>query len=390
VVDLAGELLARRTGEGPAVDDFVTRFNQLSAPLAAKAVEDTAFYRYVPHSWLNEVGGDPSRTDVTTAELHQWFGAVAARWTGTFTPLTTHDTKRGADVRARLSRLAERPDEMGDAVARWHATALPDSERAVGPDRSMEWLLWQVLVGAWPLDVERAQTYATKAMREAKAHTSWLDQVPAYEDAVGAFLERVLTDDTMRASIGEFVATITNAGRAASLAQLVVAATAVGTPDVYQGDELWNLVLVDPDNRRPVDYELRERLLAEVEHLDGPALNELWRTGRDDAEDVGVAKLAVLRRLLALRAGAEAPLRADSPYTPVEVEGPDAGAVLAYRRGGVTVVVPRRFMDPSLASVVVPDGTWRDVLSDATVSGGAVPLADLTALLPVAVLVRAT
>jgi (1->4)-alpha-D-glucan 1-alpha-D-glucosylmutase len=389
VVELAGELLARRRGAGAPVDDFVTRFNQLSAPLAAKAVEDTAFYRYVPHVWMNEVGGDPSRTDLTTADLHRWFAGVAERWPGTFTPLTTHDTKRGADVRARLSRLAERPHELADAVARWHAVALPDEGRTVGPDPSMEWLLWQIVVGAWPLDVERAQTYATKAMREAKAHTSWLDQVPAYEDAVGAFLERVLTDDTMRAAIDEFVATILSAGRAASLAQLVVAATAVGTPDVYQGDELWNLVLVDPDNRRPVDHDLRERLLAEVEHLDGPGLSELWRTGRDDPDDIGVAKLAVLHRLLALRAGDEAPLTADAPYAPVEVDGPDADAVLAYTRGDVAVVVPRRFMDPSLATVVVPEGTWRDVLSHATVLGGAIPLADLTALFPVAVLVRA-
>lgn len=394
VVDLAAALLSRRRGQGSEADRFAARFNQLTAPLAAKAVEDTAFYRYVPCAWMNEVGGDPSTPGRPVGELHDVLGRMVEGWPGTFTPLTTHDTKRGADVRARLGRLSERPDEFARAVAGWDAVAHAVDEgqsggASTGPDPCLAWLLWQVLVGAWPLDLERVDAYATKAMREAKAHTSWLDPVDAYEQAVHAFLERVLGDGGLRASLESFAASIRRPGRAAALAQVVLAATAVGTPDVYQGDELWNLVLVDPDNRRPVDYDRRRAVLAEVAALDGAALTERWSTTADDPDDDGTVKLAVLHRLLDLRAGDEPVLAAGSSYRPLVAEGPDDESVLGYLRGDrLAVVVPRRFMDPLDATVTLPEGRWTDVLSGATVEGGPQTVAGLTAALPAAVLVR--
>jgi (1->4)-alpha-D-glucan 1-alpha-D-glucosylmutase len=387
LVGLAADLLTRRRVGGEAADAFVARFNQLSAPLAAKAVEDTAFYRYVPFVGLNEVGGDPSRPGRPAADLHADLGHLADRWPGTFVPLTTHDTKRGADVRARLGRFTESPeaaDELLEAVARWHARVAD-----VAPDPTFEWLMWQTVVGAWPIDLERLTTYATKAMREAKAETSWLDPDDAYEARVGTFLDTVLGDDRLVADIEAFVARFLAAGRAASLAQVVVATTAVGTPDVYQGDESWNLVLVDPDNRRPVDAGAVAATLDEARSLDGAGLAGLWAAIAGDPADTGTVKVAVLHRLLALRRGTRPALTAAAPYTPLTVHGPGADDTLAYRRGeDLVVVVPRRFLSVPDATIELPAGRWHDVLTEVEVDDGAPTLATLARALPVVVLAR--
>jgi (1->4)-alpha-D-glucan 1-alpha-D-glucosylmutase len=389
-VALATALLTRQAGQGPEADAFATRFNQLTAPLAAKAIEDTAFYRYAPCAWLDEVGGEPDRVRVATDELHAFFGRIAGEWPGTMVPLTTHDTKRGGDVRARLSRLSERPVEYGTAFTAWRAGSAGRTGTLTTETPELHWLVWQVLVGAWPLDLDRALAYATKAMREAKAGTSWIDPHEGYEAEVLDLVGHIVEDDALRRWIEEFVVTIRAPGRAASLAQLVLSATAAGAPDVYQGDELWNLVLVDPDNRAPVDYDRRRAVLEQVLHLRGEGLCELWRATRDEPSDDGVVKLAVLQRLLALR-GPDGPLRADLPYTPLPVSGEDAEAVLAYSRGDdLLVVVPRRFLDPILAEVHLPGGTWVDALSGAERLGGPTAVSDLLDRLPVAILRRAT
>ncbi len=386
LVATARALLARERGVGTAVDEFASRFGQVSAPLAAKAVEDTAFYRAVALPWLNEVGGDPGRPGAAAAELQRAFAGLGAAWPGTFSPLTTHDTKRGADVRARLSRLAARPAAFADAVDDWHQAAAAHCSPA-GPDPALEWLLWTTLVGAWPIDLERMSTYATKAMREAKLRTSWTDPDDAYEQAVHRFLAGVLGDAGLCASIERFVAELMAAGRAASLAQVVLAATAVGTPDLYQGDELWNLVLVDPDNRRPVDFDRRAEILARVEGGEVD-LAEQWRRSAGDADDDGTVKLALWHRLLALRA--ERPDAFRQAHVPLEVDGPDAEAHLAFRRGlDVAVVVPVREVDgPPRCGVELPEGTWCDVLTGTRHPGGRVAAAELVDRFPAAVLTR--
>ncbi|MCD9623516.1 malto-oligosyltrehalose synthase [Rhabdothermincola salaria] len=383
--DLVVDLLARREGTGAAVDRFVVRFNQLTAPLAAKAVEDTGFYRFTPLLWMNEVGGDPTRSGRHTDELHAALATTVERWPGTFVPLTTHDTKRGADVRARLGRLAEDPGAFTEAVGRARAGV---AEAA--PDPAFEWLLWQTLIGAWPIDPDRSHTFATKAMREAKAHTSWVANDEAYEERVHAFLDQVHRDPAATGAIGALVGQLLAAGRAASLAQVALAATAAGTPDIYQGDELWNLVLVDPDNRRPVDADRRRAVLAEVEGLDGATLVERWQRTAGDPTDDGAVKAAVLHRLLGLRAGPSPILDPTSSYRALATSGPEADAVLAYGRGErLVAVVPRRFATPVDAVVEVPSGRWVDLLTGDPVAAGPVPCATLTAHLPVAVLVAA-
>jgi (1->4)-alpha-D-glucan 1-alpha-D-glucosylmutase len=388
LVDLAHALLTGGRGDSPALDALAARFGQLTAPLAAKAVEDTAFYRAVSLPWLTEVGGDPGRSTVGLDDVRAALTQLAHAWPGTFSPSTTHDTKRSGDVRARLSRLAADPGSFAEAVAGWHEASgrhrTPD-----GPDRAMEWLLWTTLVGAWPIGVDRMAAFATKAMREAKVHTSWTDPDAGYEDAVQAFVAGVLADDALTASIDRFVATVRSAGRAASLAQVVLTCTAVGSPDIYQGDEVWNLSLVDPDNRRPVDHRRLDALLGRI----GPdvELTRLWAGAVADPDDEGLVKLALWHRLLSLRA--EQPDAFTGTHRALAVEGTAADGILAFTRGGdVAVVVPVRSAAPvplAAGSVELPTGRWRDVVTGAELDGGPTPVAGLLDAFPVAVLARA-
>jgi (1->4)-alpha-D-glucan 1-alpha-D-glucosylmutase len=388
LVATAHALLTGMRGSGPAVDTLDARFGQLTAPLAAKAVEDTAFYREVVLGWLTEVGGDPSRSAVPLDEIHTALADLVEAWPGTLSPLTTHDTKRSGDVRARLSRLAADPAAFATAVAGWHEASTPHRSPA-GPDTSLEWLLWTTLVGAWPIDVDRMQGFATKAMKEAKAHTSWTDPDERYETAVHAFVAATMADPPMTASVEQFVTTVRGAGRAASLVQVALAATAAGPPDLYQGDEVWNLSLVDPDNRRPVDHHRLDALLGEVEA--GPDLAGLWHDTADDPDDEGLVKLALWHRLLSLRAAR--PEAFAGPHRPLELEGgrgqSDADRLLAFTRGEEVAVVaqPRRGHDDRV--VRLPIGPWTDVVTGAVHVGGLVTATALLPRFPVAVLVRA-
>jgi (1->4)-alpha-D-glucan 1-alpha-D-glucosylmutase len=322
---------------------------------------------------------------VATIHVHRAFAEVADRWAGTLAPTTTHDTKRGADVRARMTRLVARPEAIADAVEDWSAAATPYRTTA-GPDAAFEWLLWLTMVGAWPIDLERMSTYATKAMREAKVHTSWTDPDEAYEASVHEFLAGVYSDPGLLAAVDRMAASVRATGRAASLVQLTLAATASGSPDLYQGEELWNLVLVDPDNRRPVDHIRRAELLASLEQ--GIDLTGRWRMQRADEDDDGIVKLALWHLLLGLREEQAEALTGS--YQPLVVDGPDAEAHLAYLRGdAIAVVVPLRERDePLAAAVALPDGTWRDVVTGAVHPDGRVPVAELLDRFPVAVLTR--
>ena len=380
------ELLSRHEDPTPATDELAVRFAQLTAPLTAKAVEDTAFYRAVALPWLDEVGGDPSRTQATLPDLVGSLASTASVGPGTLCPLTTHDTKRSGDVRARMSRLALHPDRWADQVQAWHESAAPHRSHA-GPDRSFEWLLWTTLVGAWPIDEARVQAYATKAMREAKVHTSWLAPDEAYESAVHDFVAGVMADAAIVASIGSFAAEVLADGRAASLAQLAFAATVLGSPDLYQGDEVWNLSLVDPDNRRPVDHQALAHVLDEVASPSA-SLPELWAAVRDDPADDGAVKLALWRRLVWLRG--DRPEAFTGPPAPLPIDGDAADSVLAFHRDEhLAVVAPVRAAGAPSGSVVLPAGRWHDVIAGRDRDGGPVPVVDLLGGFPVAVLVRA-
>jgi (1->4)-alpha-D-glucan 1-alpha-D-glucosylmutase len=350
----------------------------------AKGVEDTSFYGFNRLVALNEVGGDPGRFGVSVEEFHRESAETQAQWPRTMLATSTHDTKRGEDVRARLALISEIPERWHAAVARWAAINEPH-RRGDSPDRNAEYLLYQTLVGAWPIDGDRVTAYMLKAAREAKALTSWTRPDEAYEQALEAFVTASLSDGPFCAAVDEFVRPLVQPGRVNSLAQALLKLAAPGVPDIYQGCELWDLSLVDPDNRRPVDYDLRRRLLKELDGLDVPAVMERM--------DEGLPKLWLVRQALALRAR-QAPAFAggeDDGYAALSARGQRAAHVVAFQRGPrVVAVAPRLVISLGEAgwgdtSLALPPGRWTNVLDGQAVAGE-VLLADLLSRFPVALL----
>ena len=355
--------------------ELATRFEQTSGPVMAKGVEDSAYYRWSRFAMLNEVGGDPSRFGLPVAEFHAAQEERAAERAASMTTLSTHDTKRSEDVRARLAVLAELPTEWAGLVRGW-------SSRHPFPDRPLAHLVWQNLVGAWPLSRERAQAFAEKAAREAGTSTTYTSPDEAFESALRELVDRFFDDEETRAEVDAFVERITPYGWSNSLTQKLLQLTIAGVPDVYQGTEFWDFSLVDPDNRRPVDYAARRESLAALDGGQVPAV-----------DPSGVAKQLVVSRVLRHRR--------DSPgafvgYEAVQATGPGADHVVAFDRGGVVAVgtrLPLRletdggWRDTALQ---LPHGGWRDVLTGTRVVSDALgaPLADLLTALPVALLVR--
>lgn len=374
VVDLA---LGRR-GRSPAKDDFCVRFQQTCGAVMAKGVEDTAGYRWWRLAALNEVGGDPDRFGTSPAELHAFCARLQRDWPATMTTLTTHDTKRSEDVRARLGVLSQLPAEWARAMAGWQAAASRHRSPEGWPDPATEYLVWQTLVGAWPVSVDRLTAYLRKAAREAKRHTSWTDPVPAYETALDRFASGVRTDPDLAEAVDGFVATLAPHARAVTLGQKLVQLTMPGVPDVYQGSELDLLTLVDPDNRGPVDYAVRRRLLADLD------------AGRP-AADLAAAKLLVTSRALRLRRDHPDWFGPTGTYRPLPTSTPHSLA-FARSEAALTVVsrltVARQHLGGWGAEAVeLPPGRWRDLLTGRPHPGGSLLLARLLDRLPVALLV---
>lgn len=375
--DLAGILAAIHAAMlADPGGELATRVQQTSGMVMAKGVEDTAFYRWNRFVALNEVGGDPGRFGVPPTELHGRLAARAASWPATMTTLSTHDTKRSEDVRARLAVLSEIPGDWAERLRRW-AAAHPL------PDRSLELLAWQSLVGAWPIPADRMSGYLTKAAKEAKLVTSHVDAVPEVDAAIAAWPEQVLADAETVAEIEEFVERIAGPGRSNSLGQKLLQLAAPGVPDVYQGTELFEYSLVDPDNRRPVDWAARRALLA---RLDEGWLPEV------DAE--GAAKLLVTASVLRTRRYRPEVFEG---YRPLHAEGPAAAHAVAFSRSPSLVAVATRLpvgleRRGGWADTVLPlpggATDWYDVVAEAPVDGSAPRLADLLARYPVALLVR--
>jgi (1->4)-alpha-D-glucan 1-alpha-D-glucosylmutase len=371
VADTIEKLLARLFD--PA-DELAIRFQQVTGAVMAKGVEDTAYYRYSRLIGLNEVGGNPGAFGSTIAEFH----AAQERRRGDapdgMTTLSTHDTKRSEDIRARLAVLAEIPDE-------WNSAARTLLERAPISDRAFGYLVWQTIAATGAIERDRLHHYAEKAMREAARETGWIDQDTAFESSVHAAVDAAYDDPTVRSVLSDIDARITAPSRSNSLSQKLVQLTMPGVPDVYQGTELWDDSLVDPDNRRPVDFADRATRLR--------ALFLPERAGRQP--DGPNAKLWVVAH--ALRARRDRP-ELFTGYQPVLAEGPAADHLIGFDRGGAITLATRLPVGLMRAGgwgatfVTIPDGRYVNVLTGAEVVGGHVDLADLLSALPVALLLE--
>ncbi|HVZ10049.1 malto-oligosyltrehalose synthase [Rhodopila sp.] len=389
----------------------IVRFEQLSSPVAAKSVEDTAFYRYGRLLSRNEVGSNPGRFAMPPAAFHAACLERARQFPHALLAIATHDHKRGEDVRARLSVLSEIPEEWAACLRRWTRLNAPlkrDVDGAPAPDMADEVMLYQMLIGAWLPDIadtgalaERLAAWQLKALREAKRHTAWIAPNDAYEGACRDFLFQML--DGARPSrvvddMAAFAARLGPAGAVKGLAQTVLRMTTPGIPDLYQGTELWDGSMVDPDNRAPVDYARRQAMLAARRRPSD--LLQTWEAGE--------IKQAVMARVLALRARRPDVFAAGS-YRPLAIEGPHADRVVAFSRqgGGTTVIVVALIRPAALlgdhpvphvpaerwreTAIMTPDeanGRYDDVLGDrtVTVTDHSLPVSVALAHLPVAVL----
>jgi (1->4)-alpha-D-glucan 1-alpha-D-glucosylmutase len=334
----------RAAHSAPRVRRFALKVQQFTGPMMAKSLEDTAFYRYHRLLALNEVGGDPAARALSVDAFHEAMKIRASKWSHGMTATATHDTKRGEDARARLMALTELPGEWTSAVARWKIQNAPhlviDGEMRA-PSGPFEYMLYQTLLGAWPSGErddsfqERMQAYALKAAREGKQETSWLNPNEAYEAGLRTFLTRIL-DRSVSAefltSLETLVQRVSRLGALNSLSQITLKATIPGVPDFYQGTEFWDLSLVDPDNRRPVDFKARAAVLASMDAPDWESLVQNWSDGH--------LKLAWTRRLLKLRTEL-ADVFAYGDYEPLEIGGPHRDHVIAFarRRGRDAAIV---------------------------------------------------
>jgi (1->4)-alpha-D-glucan 1-alpha-D-glucosylmutase len=383
LLDLLRNLLMRMQ-DGEVEVEFVSRFQQVTAAAAAKGVEDTAFYCFTRFVALNEVGGNPGKFGVSPSEFHEWCRLQQQHWPKTMLGTSTHDTKRSEDVRARLYLLSEIPHIWQQAVERWSEMTKP-YKRDGCPDRTAEYLYYQTLVGAWPLPADRAWGYMEKAAHEAKQHTFSPGGNAEYDKALHEFVTAPLADAKFTADVESFVEPLVRLGCINSLAMTLLKLTAPGVPDLYQGTDTWEFSLVDPDNRRPVDFESRRKLLSVAENL---SADEAWKEWKS-----GLPKLWLIRRVLDLRARKPEFFASSATYEPTAATGATADHAIVFKRGaGLITVAPRlviglrnKWGDTTLH---LPEGNWRNELTGQSPLSGTVALAELLAGFPVALLAR--
>ncbi len=425
---LTGDLARQADYELESVLRVAMRAQQVSGPVTAKGMEDTAFYRYFRLLSLNEVGGDPRRFGVSPAAFHRANRQRLARWPDDMLASSTHDTKRGEDARARLNLLSEIPGRWASEVIAWtriNRTRHTEVDDAPAPEPNHEYLFYQSLIGAWPLDLDgtdaaampafaaRIAAFMQKAVREGKERSSWGNPNAAYEEAVERFVHAALQVSSTNGFPAAFVQFlhryIARFGAINSLAQTLLKLTVPGVPDTYQGGELWDLSLVDPDNRRPVDYATRRRLLAELQaglrgtdhnaearaHFLGEVAAR-WQDGRE--------KLLLITEVLRLRRQ-HADLFARGAYAPIRADGERANHVCAFvrhrDRAAIVTIVPRLSAklaasaderadhDPWRGTVLrLPAGRWSELFSGRDFEAGPQPVREVLRHFPVALLER--
>ncbi|HTC44415.1 MAG TPA: malto-oligosyltrehalose synthase [Steroidobacteraceae bacterium] len=343
---------------------LISQWQQLTPAVMAKGVEDTTFYCFDRLLSCNEVGAQASLIGISSDKFHEYCLYLSEHWPRNQLTTSTHDTKRSEDVRTRISLLSEIAERWAEALHQWSRM----NEGAWNnrtQDRHAEYLLYQTLVGAWPIDATRCWQYMLKACREAKLRTSWQEPNTGYEENIKGFVERVLQNEEFLHSLAEFVEPLVQPGRINSLAQTLIKLVIPGVPDFYQGTELWDLSLVDPDNRRPVDYHQRMVLLDRCRSLSATEVLADW--------DSGLPKLWLIDRLLSLRAACPQEFSEESRYQPLVAQGAHLGNLLAFRRGeNLIAVVPRltlsiggRWEDTRLP---LPSGTWQNIFTAETLS----------------------
>lgn len=364
VFDFIRDVLLTDAGKGHietyrlAVIRFAMKFQQFTSVVMAKGLEDTAFYRYNRFVSLNEVGGDPSKFGTPINEYHRKMQEQASAWPHTMRATSTHDTKRSEDVRARLNVLSEIPSLWRKNVRRWREINRPNKcyvEGVEAPSRNDEYLLYQTLVGAWPNDLagpeaqaklcERIKAYMLKAIREAKDQTSWSNQNVAYEEAITEFVNSIFNSSSNAEFLQEFIPfqqLVSAFGMYNSLSQTLIKLTAPGVPDIYQGMELWDFSLVDPDNRRPVDYEQRKRVLNGMQSWGREDLPQNLLSLTSHRQDGRIKLYLTWKALNARKKYAE--LFRVGGYSPLVVQGEKAAHVIAFKR----------CLGDTLAIVVVP------------------------------------
>lgn len=371
--------------------DFVTRWQQFTGPVMAKGLEDTTFYVHNPLISVNEVGGDSNGPECYFGieEFHRRNLERHARWPHTMNASSTHDTKRSEDVRARINVLSEFPDEWARCLLRWNRWTSADA----GAARNEQVLIFQSMLGAWPVAPDRVKQYVTKALREGKTHSSWINTNAEYENRVLSFVDSLYENKRFMNDFLKFQEKIAYFGALSSLSQLVLKITSPGVPDVYRGTEVWDLSLADPDNRRPVDFRTRVEMLAALnENVSPGQLLDSWYDGR--------LKLYVTWKLLNFRR-AHPDLFSQGEYIPLSVTGPGADHIIAFARNlhdeWCVVTVPRLIAKFGRGkniwkgtSIQLPQGSpsrWENILTGEDISSP-VPAAALFATLPFAAIAR--
>jgi (1->4)-alpha-D-glucan 1-alpha-D-glucosylmutase len=371
-------------GSSAAYAEFRTRFQQVAGAVMAKGVEDTTFYRYVPLVALNEVGSEPGRTG-GVADFHAFCARGTAGHPQSLLATATHDTKRGEDARLRALLIAEIPELWRDTVERLHVLA-ERHRRGSAPSLKAEYLLYQTLVAAAPIDADRMWPYMQKACREAKEETEWLVPDEAYEAGLDHFVRGMVADDDVASEIEHILAALTPHWHHLALSQTLLKLTAPGVPDIYQGCELWDLRLVDPDNRAPVDYQVRHELLRVVsDNPDDAFLSRL---------DEGLPKLRLIATALAVRKRHAEAFAPGAGYQPLVVQGSRSDHAICFARtnpsGEAAILTVALRWPVSLAGdwadtkVQIPSGSWRNALTGDVTTGGERRLAELVTEAPVA------
>jgi (1->4)-alpha-D-glucan 1-alpha-D-glucosylmutase len=330
------------------------------------------------------VGGDPGVFGVSPETFHAWCAETLHSHPHTMLSSSTHDTKRSEDVRARISLLSEIPKEWEDALKRWRDMNA-DLKRDGAPDPNTEYLIYQTLIGTWPITEERLLAYIEKATREAKDCTSWLAPNKTFEEGTNEFVRGLYKNDKFLKDFEPFVRPLIEPGRINSLTLLLLKLTSPGIPDMYQGTELWDLSLVDPDNRRPVDYPLRRQLLSELPKL---SLREAW-----ERQDEGLPKLLVLSNVIRLRQQRPEEFGPDAAYRPLQAKGERAEHLVSYRRGENILVLAPRLVKAlgghwGNTSITLPKGNWRSALGSSQHTGGEKRISEILGKFPVELLVR--